>query len=269
MYNRFRALGAFVYTAQNLTDDQLHRFAWAGGKWICPVIYGDDAAGPWNVANLTKLQNRANSIGLEVAGWFNVTNDKPSGQDATAIAKIVKNYHLPLVILDAELQYQYPASGCQVLPTLLQQVRAQLPNIDLMLSSLGPNNAYIYNGRTLAPPKSMYDLGWRHAPQWYSSYYARDGRTPQERMKWMKANASTDFNIRDSTAPNSRGLPLSYIHPTTEATGLEGSNLAQECLDIKASKAFGFTAGISYYTLENGPPSDMNILRSYKGVLFD
>ena len=268
-YNRFRALGAFVYTAQNLTDAQLNSFRAIGGSWICPVIYGDDAAGPWNVKNLTRLQNRAQTIGLEVAGWFNVTNDKPVGTDVTNIAKIVKNYHLPLAIVDAELAYQYPAPGCMVLPELMQKLRAQLPATDLMLSSLGPNDAYIYNGKTLTPQRSMYDLGWRHAPQWYSGYYNRDGNTtPQARMKWLKENASKNENIRDATAPNGRGLPLSYIHPTTEATGMENSNLQQELEDIKQSQLYGMTAGISYYTLEKAPPGDMQLLRKYKGVLY-
>jgi len=267
-YNRFRALGAFVYTAQNLTDQQLQAFSNIGGKWFCPVIYGDDAAGPWNRANLPSLKQRAQRFNLEVAAWANVTASKPNQQYATEIAKLVKQYQLPLLILDAELAYQYPSPGCQALPELLLLLRTNLPATDLLLSSLGPNNAYIYNGRTLTPPKSMYDLGWRHAPQWYSSYYNKDGKSPQDRMSWLKANAHTDFNIKDDTAPSKRGLPLSYVHPTTEATGLEGSNLAEELRDIKASQIYGMTAGISYYTLENGPPSDMPLLAKYRNVLY-
>jgi hypothetical protein len=158
-YNRFRALGAFVNTGENLTDEQLDKFAWAGGKWIAPVLYGDDAAAPWNVKNITKLQNRANARGLEVAGWFNVFNDKPVSMDVKNISAIVKNYKLPLAIVDAEHAYQYPAPGCQVLPELMQKLRQALLYTDLQLSSLGPNNAYIYNNRNLSPQKSMYNLG--------------------------------------------------------------------------------------------------------------
>jgi|SRR5215831_285104 len=267
-YNRFRALGAFVYTAENLSDAQLDAFAAIGGRWFAPVIYEDDAAGPWNQANLTKLQNRANSRGLEVAGWFNVTNKQTNDRYARDIAALAKTYQLPKVIIDAELAYQYPSPGCQVLPELLQKIRTALPSVDLLLSSLGPNNAYIYNGRTLTPPKSMYDLGWRHAPQWYSSYYNKDGRTPQDRMSWLRANAHTDFNIKDDTAPNKRGLPLSYVHPTVEATGLEGSDLEQELRDLKQSQVYGFTAGFSYYTLEHAPPKDFDILRRYRNILY-
>jgi len=268
-YNRFRALGAFVYTGENLTDDHLHNFSWAGGKWIAPVIYEDDRAGPWNVANLTKLQNRANQVGLEVGGWFNATNKQTPYNYARDIAALTLNYHLPLVILDAELAYAYPSPGVQLLPELMQRLRDRLPATDLLLSSLGPNNAYIYNGRTLAPPRSMYDLKWRHGPQWYSSYYNRDGATtPQARMKWLKQNAHTDFNIKDPTAPYNRGLPLSFIHPTTEATGLEGSDLEQELKDIKEAQQYGLTAGISYYSLERAPAADFTILRKYKNILF-
>jgi len=270
VYNRFRSLGAFVYTAENLTDRHLDQFAAIGGKWFCPVIYGDDAAGPWNVANLNKLQNRANSRGMEVAGWFNVTNHQSNTKYAQEISQLVNNYKLPLAIIDAELAYQYPSAGCEVLPDLMMQIRKKLPSTDLMLSSLGPNNAYIYNGRNLSPKQSMYDLGWRHAPQWYSSYYAKDGRTPQDRMSWLRANAHKDFNIRDDNAVKSgyRGLPLSYVHPTVEATGLEGSDLEQELRDLKAAQQYGLTPGFSYYTLEHAPTKDFDLMRKYRNILY-
>jgi hypothetical protein len=271
-YNRFRSLGAFVYSGVNLGDDQLNAFSAAGGRWFAPVIYGDDAAGPWNVANLEQLKSRARPRNLEVAGWFNVTGGD-NEKYASDIAAMAKKHGLPLVILDAELAYQYPAPGCSMMPDLLKRIRSKLPTTDLLLSSLGPNDSYIYNGRTLAPAQSMYDLGWRHAPQWYSSYYGRDGNTaPAARMKWLKEQGPNSMNVRDSNAPKSgyRGLPLSYVHPTVEATNLEGSDLKTELNDLTTARSYGLTNGFSYYYLEHREaPDDMKLLAAVRGKLFD
>lgn len=261
----FQQLGGLVYTYANLGN--LDKFYNAGGRWIAPVVYGDDVAGPYNLSKLGELQALCKNR-ITVGGWFNGFGHDPIS-DASAISSIATKNNLTLILLDLEAAYQYPQGNADLMPLLVREVRKKLPTANIIVSTNGLNSASIWNGRTLSPQQSFFDLGIRVAPQWYSAYYLKDNHTePVTNMSWLKAHASSDGNFADKTAPNGRGVPLSYIHPTLEVTGLEGSSLSDEIARTKQSKKYGFTTGISIYTLENAPDSDFALLQAEKGNLF-
>jgi hypothetical protein len=264
----WRTLGGFIYTGQNLTDAHLAKFASAGGKWLAPVLYGDDAAGPWNLANVGALKTRAAKCGLTVGGWFNCAGGDPT-KDAAAIAKIVTDKGLSPVVLDLEAAYQWPSGHPELMPTLLKALRTKLPNAQIAVSTNGLNNAMIWNGRTLSPPQSFYDLGVRVLPQCYSWMWANDGSyRPDNLMAWLKKYGATDGNFADPSGPYGRGVPLSFVHPTLEVTGMEGSSLTEELKWCRAAKVYGLTLGLSIYTLEAISESDWALLAAERGTLF-
>ncbi len=268
----WQQLGAFVSAGVNLREDQLASFAQSGGRWIVPVLYGDDATGPWNLANIEGLKGRADHYGVATGGWFNCWNKLSADQEAANIAAIVKEHQLKLAVLDCELAFQYPVGDPSALAPLLRALRALLPSESIAVSTNSLNDSFIYNGRTLTPPQSFYDLGVRVLPQWYNSpaYGQGTWTRPDQNMQWLKANGATNGNFRDSNAPkvSYRGVPLSYVHGTLEGTGLEGADLAAALVQLRAARAFGYTYGWSYYLLENAPPGDFSLMAAERGVTF-
>lgn len=271
----WQRLGAFVATGENLTDDRISAFATAGGSWLCPVVYGDDASGPWNLAHLDDLARRAASFktvgtkrGVQVGAWCNCFGGDPQ-TDARRIAQIVTDHRLRLCILDLEAAYQYPQGNADLMPQLVAAVRHLLPTVNLAVSTNGLNNSMIWNGRTLTPPRSFFDLGVRILPQWYEWMAAVDPSTrPDVNMKWLKEHGASDGNFADKTAPNGRGCSLSYVHGTLESTGLEGSHLDRELDYLHAARAFGLTPGWSIYTLENATEADLTLMAFERGKSF-
>lgn len=272
MATRWQQLGALVATARNVDDERLKKFAQVGGRWIAPVVYGDDSSGPWNLANLSPLKARASSLGIATGGWFNCWGGDPV-VDARNIARIVRDHQLKLVILDLEAPYKYPDGQPHLMPLLLWELRKLLPvgTIPIGVTSYGKvDRAMIWNGRTLDPPQSFYDLRIRFLPQWYSFIYGTDASyRPDMAMLDLKENGASDFNIMDPTAPGGRGIPLSYVHGLLEATGLEGSSLEDEIFWLRrACRLFGYTFGWILYLLENVSEPDWPLIEAERGKTF-
>lgn len=266
----WQQLGAFVVTANNLSDHRIEQFAAAGGRWLVPVVYGDDHSGPDNLQHLPRLIERCEPHGIRVGAWGNGWGGDPF-VDAQALAKIARDHALPLVIADLEAAYQWPKGNPNLLPSFAYNLRAELKNTSIGISTNGLNNSGIWNGRTLSPARSMYDLGIRVLPQWYTWMGRADGaKTPFGNMQWLKENGGKDGNFRDPNAPNTayRGVPLSYVHGTLESTGLEGSVLAEEIGWLRAAKPYGYTVGWSLYTLENAPDEDLALCAAERGKTF-
>lgn len=253
----WQQLGAFVQTGANLSDDSLKRFSEAGGRWYVPVIYGDNDSGPWNRNNFANLRTQAAKYRVKVGGWFNCFGG-PIENDAQAIASIAKDKGINLVILDLEIAYQYPNPGTSLFQPLVSRVRELLPTAEIGVSSNGVDNAKAWN--------LFRKLKVRVLPQCYTWMMNQDTKTsPETIMKWIKENGTTDANLKYGKVS---GLPLSYVHPTLEVTGVEGSDLASEIQHLKASKKYGFSYGWSIYTLENTPYSDFPLLAAERGKTF-
>jgi hypothetical protein len=265
----WQQLGAWVANGGNCGTGHLDKFANAGGKWVALLVYNDDRDAESNRKLLPGLRAQCQARGMSMPGWFNGFGEDPV-QQAKEMVGIANNLNMPFMILDLEAAYQYPGGDANKMPILLSEIRKYTKK-PIGVSTNGMNSSMIYNGRTLDPPQSFYDMGVRCLPQWYSSYYNKDGdTTPQAQMQWLKENGNKDFNFKDPNAKrtNYRGLPLSYVHGTVEATNLEGSSLAQELQDLQSARAFGLTPGFSYYKLENAPDDDFPLLASQKGKLF-
>jgi|SRR5581483_1239085 len=271
MTNIWQQHGSFVATGENLSPDTVKRYSEAGGRWYVPVIYGDSASGPWNLSNIEYLKSMGNEYGVAVGGWYNGFGYDPKN-DADAIATIHQENGLRLIILDLEAAYQYPGGNPNLMPILVKELRNKLPKADIGVSTNGLNNSMIFNGRTLTPPQSFYDLAIRVLPQWYNAPVYGQGpwTRPDANMNWLKTNGTTDYNFFDLTTPNKskRGVPLSYVHGTLEATGLEGSDLATELAQLRAAKNYGYTYGWSIYLLENTPYSDFDLIEAENGKTF-
>jgi hypothetical protein len=265
--NPWTALGALVYTGENLSDDTLDHFVWAGGRWITPVIFNDDTAGPGNLALLPHWQERGD---IMVGGWFNGVGGDPV-VDAQSIGTLVNTHRLPLAVLDLEAAYQYPRGDANLMPVLVYELRKRQPGLLIGVSTNGLNGSMIWNGRTLPAPngrKTMYDLGVRLLPQWcYGPAYTGCWVDPVCNMTWLKEKGPTDGNMARKGVP-SRAVPLSYVHPTVEGTGIEGADLAAGLEKLKAARKYGLTLGLSYYTLERAPASDLELLASVRGTLY-
>lgn len=265
----WQGLGAFIYTGSNLSIDQIQKFKNCGGSWGCLLIHNDDVVAEENKRMLPGINAMFNARGMQLWGWFNGRGDNPV-VEAKLIASITSNLGLPGIILDLEAEYQYPEGNADLMPILVSELRKWLPKKEIGVSTNGMNNSMIWNGRILDPRKSFYDLGIRVLPQWYQSYYEADGKTPQFQMRWLEDNGGKDFNFKDPDAKKTkyRGLPLSYVHPTLESTGVENAHLASELHDLKECKAFGFTQGFSLYTLERTQEQDFDLCQSVRNVLY-
>ena len=262
----WQGLGGMVYTGSNLSEDTLAEFESVGGSWITPVLYGDDAAGPWNLANLGGvLIPAAHRHNLSVGGWFNVTAGDPE-VDATNIAAIVKVYNLKLAILDAEAAYQ---KNPDVFPHLLKDVRVKLPIANLAVSTNSLNDSLIWNGRGLKPPESARRLGYRVLPQWYNSpSYSGCWCDPVCNMAFLRDQGMKD-NFFDPTYLNHRAVALSYVHGTAEVTNEEGAVLETALPRFVEAKPYGLTYGLVLYTLENTPgTNDLQLVKKYRNILY-
>lgn len=266
----WQQLGAFVITVQNLSDWHLDKFRDAHGSWIVPVVYGDNASGPWNRDHLADLKLRCAHRGIKVGGWFNGWGAEPK-LDASAITQVAAQNNLTLLILDLESPYQWPGGEPGLMPSLVRELRVLNPKADIAVTTNAMTNAMIWNGRTLAVPLSFYDLGIRVIPQWYSWLYYKDNAyLPARQMQWLRDVSPNDGNFRDNNASKTahRGLPLSFVHGVLETTGLEGASLSDELARVAEAKQFGYTTGISIYSLENAPQGDFDLLHQYYGKLY-
>jgi hypothetical protein len=149
------------------------------------------------------------------------------------------------------------------------RARELMPNKPIAITTNAMNASGIWNGRTLTPPKSMYDLGIRVYPQWYTWMYRANGaERPDANMQWLQRNGHLDPNFADKTGAQGRGLPLSYVHGALEITGMEGSDLADQLQWTLEAKKYGYTVGFWIYTLDSMPQSDFGILNSYRNRLY-
>jgi hypothetical protein len=261
----WQRLGAFVATAENLGDDALSRFGEIGGAWVVPVLYGDDASGPYNLANIDSLKHRAAMRGVTVGCWANGWAGDPHN-DAIQIAAIVGTHDLDPVIVDCEAAYQQHPD---VFPWLLKDLRLALPHSNLAVSTNSLNDSLIWNGRGLNPQESARRLGYRVLPQWYSSpNYSGAWTDPVANMAWLSGPGGTSDNLRDVTYANKRAVPLSYVHGTLEVTGLEDASLAVSLGRCTEARKYGLTAGLSVYLLENMPDTDYALLARQRGTLY-
>lgn len=266
----WRQLGAFVYTGADLSDDQLDRFAQAGGRYLLPVIYGDSVAGPWNIANLKSLGQRASSRGLRVGAWVSCHGEDPAvvvGQSAA----VIDSHALAPIVFDAESEYQ----GNTKLSMLTLEARKKWPvgtkAIAVTTNSL--NDSVVWNGRkgsTLEKDAhSLRELHVHVLPQWYNAprYIGSCWAHPVCNMDWLEHNGMLD-NFRSPTFPDGRAVDLAHVHGAVEATGVEDADLAGELKLCKLALPFGCGKGIVLYTLERAPADDFDVLAGYRNTLY-
>jgi hypothetical protein len=272
----WQQLGAFISIGENLSNEHLDKFAACGGRWVVPVLYNDNAGAVWNLKNIDALRARCSTRGIRCGGWYNYFGDEPVAY-AAAVAKIASGQPGP-VIIDAEASVQYPVGKPEMLAPVTLELRRALPKRSIAVSSLGPSDAFIYNGRTKADGsfvpapdrKSFYDLQIRLLPQWYEAWIGTKGwEWPEARMAWLRDHGAVDMNCMDITAPKHRGLPQAYVHGTGEVTGVEGSNLKWFLDRMTTTRAAGLHGfGISVYILENMSDEDFALLSAQRGKLF-
>jgi hypothetical protein len=231
---------------------------------VVPVLLGDDSQGPTNIAEIEQIKAKCAQAGIRCGGWFNGWGE-PASMLAPKVAELAIKHKLQPVVLDLEASYK--DANAPKMPELLAECRKLMPARPIAVTSFGFfDRAMIWNGRTLTPPRSFYDMKVRAMPQWYPQY------SPKYAADWcmddLKTHGSTDGNIRDDTAPGKRGVPLPYVHGVVEATGVEGTVLADVLAQVRAAKAHGFTYGFSIYTLENVSEDDFNLLAAERGKLF-
>ena len=265
----WQQLGAFVATGQNVNDERLDRFADAGGRWIVPVLYGDDASGPWNRANIESLKARAAARGIRTGIWAACHGGDPVKLIADVKA-FSDRYNLAPIVLNAEGPYQLNTE----LAKLMAEARKAWPlgtkAIGHSTNSL--NDSQVYNGRKgTYPPKpgeqSFRDQNIHVLPQWYS-WVPSPWQHADQNMKWLHEEGMLD-NLRDEGYTDKRAVAKSQVHGTLEVTGLEGASLRQSIEEVMIAQAkYGYGLGISIYTLENAPDEDFALLKSQKGVLF-
>jgi hypothetical protein len=259
-----------VYSGVNLSTDTIQKFAGVGGRWVAPVIYGDDTAGPGNTALLPWLKGFCAPLMVDVWGWMNGAGGDPV-KDAQTVGDLVNSHGLHGAILDLEAAYQYPHGDANLMPILVSELRKRQPSLPIAVSTNGLNGSMIWNGRTLPAPnarKTMFDYGVRLMPQWcYGPAYTGCWVDPVCNMTWLKQKGASDGNMMRQGIP-ARAVPMSYVHPTLEVTGLEGADLKSGLQKLQAAKSQGYSKGLSIYTLEVTPDSDFDLLKSVRGVLY-
>lgn len=273
---RFQQLGAFVNNIDRVGDDKLHAFASIGGKWIVPLLaqlgYPDDHD-PSCVKNLEELdsfKSRCDVLKIAVGGWFNGWAGGELGttaaEDAAKIAQLAKSKNLGPMVLDLEAAYKY---NPQELPMLCYELRQLVKTRGIAVSTNEPNDAMLWNGGATGVKASMRKLDIRVMPQWYNApaYGQGTWMQPDQTMEFMFKHGMED-NFYDSAAKNKRAVPLSFVHGTLEVTGLEGADLAGELAALERAKAFGYSVGLSVYTLETMPDSDYNLLAIHRNKLY-
>lgn len=267
-------LGAWVYSAENLSQEHVVKFHAAGGRWLTPLLHGDKGEvdgydlnrEELNLTLLPKIKSWCGPLGVRVGMHANGFGEDPK-QLAAIVAQKAYAHKLNPVWLDLEAAYQHPQGNAALMPITLKEARLAMPAKSLGVSSFGfADRGMIWNGRTLSPKQSLYDLKIRWGPQWYYKYaahYAAD-----ECMRDLKEHGATDGNIADATAPGGRGIPLPYAHGVVELTGVEGHELSVAIEQMRRAKQFGFRFGFSIFPLERCPDSDYDLLRSVRGELF-
>ena len=260
----WQRLGAFVYSIDNCDLNRLRHFHSIGGRWVVPVLIGDKATGPDNRAQLAQFKANCAAAGVRCGLWANGFGE-PAAELAAEVAALAKGQNLSPVILDLEAPYK--RENAPKMPELLAAVRKLMPTRLLGVSSYGfCDREMIWNGRTLDPPRSFYDMRVRFLPQWYYVYDAK--YEPDWCMEDLRDNGATDGNIADASAPGGRGVPLPYVHGTLEVTGVEDSSLAVGLAMLRDARVYGFTYGFSIYTLESMPDADFELLAAERGKLF-
>jgi hypothetical protein len=261
-------LGAFIATAQNVDDARLDRFAAAGGRYILPILYGDAATGPWNLANIASLKARALARGIHTGIWVGCHGQDPTTMMAEVKA-IVDEHKLACVVLNAEAEYQLNTQMAH----LVDAARKAFPlgSRALAVSTNSMNDSQVYNGRKGGYPapvgQSFRAKNIHVLPQWYS-WVPSPFMHADSSMKWVHEEGMLD-NWLDTKYADKRAVAKSQIHGTLEVTGLEGASLTQSLTEVSKAKAlYGYGLGISIYTLENAPASDFALLKAQKGVLF-
>lgn len=253
----WQQLGAFIIDCENVDLSRLKRFHAVGGRWVVPILRGDDSTAPRNLATIDGFRAKCVEAGIKCGIWANGWGEDPDIIVAET-AKIAEDHKLGPVMFDLEAPYKAPNEA--KLPILLQKARVRMPGRGICVTSFGfLDRQMLWNGRTLSPPKSYYDLKVRFSPQHYTQYDAKYSAVYC--MSDLKANGASDFNIKDSTAPGGRGVPLSYVHGCIECQGMDPVNgvaadFAKGLADLTAAKAHGFTYGFQIYTLENMPWSE-------------
>lgn len=264
----WQQLGAFIATGQNVSDSHLDKFAAVGGKWVIPVLYGDDAGGVWNRANITSFQARCRARDIRVGLWASCHGGDPVKM-IREIDAFVKAHKIPFVVLNAEGAYQLNTE----LAKLMREARKTWPKGTLAIghSTNSMNDSQVYNGRIGGAPapgeQSFRDQNIHVLPQWYS-WVPGPWQHADQNMAWVTSDGMLD-NWRDEGYADKRAVAKSQIHGTLEVTGLEGASLKQsieECL--RAKRDHGLVKGISIYNLENTPEGDWALLKAQRGVLF-
>lgn len=277
MSTRYQQLGGFVASTAAVPDARLRAFYAAGGRYVVVLLaqlgYPDDhdPAVAANLADIGRFRSACVSAGLACGGWFNgwAGGDlhTTADQDADHVAAIVRRYNLGPVFLDCELAYK---ENPQELPKLTAAVRSRLATRALFVSTNEPNDSMIWNGGSLGRGASMWALGVRLAPQWYGSspvYAGSMWMHPDQTMQWLKQHGMED-NFHDPLAPQQRAVPLSWTKGTLEVTGLEAANLAAGIAEVHAAKQFGYDYGLSVYTIDSMPDTDLALLAAERGRLF-
>jgi len=265
----WQQLGALVATGRNVDDNRIRAFGAIGGRWVAPVVYGDDATGPWNLANLASFKARCAQHDIRVGAWVACQGGDPAKIIADVDA-IVKQHKLPFVILNAEAPYQLNTE----LAKLMAEARRVWPKGTLAIghSTNSMNDSQVYNGRKGGYPvkpgeQSFRDQNIAVLPQWYS-WVPSPYMHADTNMAWVHTDGMLD-NWEDTGYADKRAVAKSQIHGTLEVTGLEGASLAQSVAECEvAQKKWGYGKGISIYTLENATAGDFALLQTKKGVLF-
>lgn len=265
----WQQLGAWVIETGNVDLNRLKRFYSIGGRWVVVILIGDKDSAPRNLNDLARFKADCATAGIKCGLWANGW-----GEDAAILAKQVSDmaYYFKLnpVVLDLEQAYKAPNEA--KLPPLLKECRRLMPGKSIGVTSFGfLDRAMIWNGRTMTPALSYYDLKIRFLPEHYTQYDIKYSAVYC--MKDLKENGATDGNIMDATAPGGRGVPLGYVHGCIEVTGIDTVNgvaadLAKGLADLTAAKQYGFTFGFQVYTLENVNEEEWDMIAAHKGKLF-
>lgn len=268
--NYWQGLGAFCADAANLSQQNIADFADAGGCWVALLVQGDDHNTPGNIDLLTELQNELHARNIALWGWHNYW-----GEDADHFAVILhelqEQYGLGNHILDCEAAVQGNTKMSQVALAVHQRIG---PGFGVSTNSL--NDSVVYNGRLDGVDPALWQsfrqLQIRVLPQWYQSpLYSGTWVDPVENMQWLQSEAGASDNLHDARAAKwgYHAVPLSYVHPTGEGTGIEGASWQQFLDKCVEAQKFGLTKGISYYLLEESSTvQDMAIVKQYRGKLY-
>lgn len=271
--------------ATALSDERLDDFQRVGGRWVAVLLAqlgyppSHDPAVTRNLAVIDSLRSRCEArklaCGVWANGWAGGVQGTTAEEDAATVAALVHSHDLGPVVLDCEEAYHFPGGDPAALPRLLWAVRKLIPTRSVLVSTNEPNDSMIWNGGSIAqglpgPKGACFPLGVRMAPQWYFTsphYPDSPWLDPVRTMAWLQQNGNVD-NFFYAGGPDHRAVPLSWVHGTLEATGVEGSDLAAGLARMIEAKQHGLQPGMSVYTLEAMPDDDLPRLAAARGKLF-